>query len=817
MVEGLYKDLKPDGSAEHEQCRVRVNKKDEGKNIHWTIEVAPKGDWGVAEVQYPLLFLPKLKNDYLVLGKRIGERIPISYVTRKGDVLPEWAFRSEMQAVPDLFNKKCSFWGRYPGGEMILQMMAYENDKEGVMIWTPDSEGWVKDFVIARDDLDETCRGKGYRAYLVHFPENTGQKGTGFKSPYPVVTTPYTGGWYTAALIYKDWARKQWWCAQGKIYDRPNTPPWFKELQAWYGVAGNADYILKGLLPAKQLLGNRVFGAQWMNWSRYYSAGTTAAPDFLPASEEKKFQANINLMKDGIYLAPYLMFSRLVPAHEELYARLKGSALVNADGSIPTMYEPITFKIAHNRQRAPLGAWRLIEKTLQYKTDLMEAWEGPLARELIARMKEFPMPPDLLTSQQKLLAEKWGRDDNVIEKLQFFIPCELTCLGDGNYLEYAAAHADKLIKDYQPPIVYFDTFPHTPLPCYNKAHGHPLGYGRHTSRGNRELCVKVLEKNPSIMLACESGAAEYLLDVMHLTYHKGLTGVEYAIPLFATVYQGFLQYNGWWMWPPYERDEDFTSTLAFSTHLGYMPGSGVGGGPIAHLLKLKAPSDDPKIKFFNATIDMRAKNRDYVASGERLCDPIVAGVSPREVRWSRQNGAKYAAKMQLPPVLASRWGKNGEKEKELLLVSNDSAQKQTATVDGHKVDLEPYSWQGLEVKGGGEHKEPGKAEDSKTEPATETVETKSGAYAFGVVMGIDKAQKLLTVESVDSEGKMAVKKVLKLKVAPESKFENVEGLEKLWIGNVVEVYYQKLGDGNEITGTVEKLIYKPEGRKAEEG
>jgi len=196
---------------------------------------------------------------------------------------------------------------------------------------------------------------------------------------------------------------------------------------------------------------------------------------------------------------------------------------------------------------------------------------------------------------------------------------------------------------------------------------------------------------------------------------------------------------------------------------------------------------------------------------------VVEGASPRELHWSFKGG-KYPLKMSLAPVLASRWEKNNEKGKELILVSNDSAQKQAVVVDGHKMDLEPYSWHGLEVKREDERKITGKMTVPLPAAAKGNDEVKATeGYVFGPVLGIDIEKKLLTVESVDSEGNTAVKKTLKFQIMPESKFEAEEGLGKLSIGDMVEVYYQKQGEGQEFTGIVEKIIYKPEGRKPEEG
>jgi len=100
-VQGEYAGLK-DGVGDHLECRVKVFEELGANGVHWRIDVTPKDDSGVAEVQYPMLFLPKLPNDYLVIGRRIGQRLPSSYVGCKGPMLPGWAYRTEIQGIPDL-------------------------------------------------------------------------------------------------------------------------------------------------------------------------------------------------------------------------------------------------------------------------------------------------------------------------------------------------------------------------------------------------------------------------------------------------------------------------------------------------------------------------------------------------------------------------------------------------------------------------------------------------------------------------------------------------------------------------------------------
>jgi len=710
MVRGFYSMLDKNGICEHPECRVKVWQTEKNDGKYWWISVEPKGNWGVAEVRYPIIFLPKLNNDYLVVGRRIGQRLPMSYVERKGEMLPSWAYRNEMRGIPDLFNKKCIFWARWPSGEMTIQILAYENDNEGCMVWTQDSEGWIKDFVLSYE-YEEAYKDKGYRAYIVHFPENTGQKGTGFESPYPVVTTPYKGGWYSAAQIYREWAIKQPWCAKGKIYNRPTTPEWFKNLHLWGGCAGDPAWVSKSNLPIiKEVSGGRCAGAQWMNWSRYFDAGVTSSPQYYPAEAEEEFKKLIGLKNEGIHLAPYFMFSVATAQATDIYSHIASSVIRNADGSIPVMYwhSPFEYYLTKwaPRGRLPEGYIRFVQSIVNYKKDLKDAWSQPLNEELIQRMDNFPMLESERERQKNLLRNNWGKDISIVENIKFYGEWHKTCLAHKPFADFCFEQVEKVMKAYEPDVIYFDTFPHSAIPCYDKEHGHPVGYGRYITHAAHDFCSRILEKYPSLILVCESGAGEHLLDVMHLTYHKSVL-VEYAIPLFSTIYQGYLEYTNWWMWPPYDTTEQFVSALAYSIHLGYMPGGAVAGGIISQLGKDRTTEEincDPKVKFLHKTMDIRNTYRDYVVAGRRLKDPVVSGQTPIEMVWG-QDTAWYEkdkkikvppVRIKLCPVQASKWAKNGDEKKYILLLSNFSSEKQNVVVEGDSIEVEPFSWKVLE-------------------------------------------------------------------------------------------------------------------------
>lgn len=696
LVSGFYKDLDKENTGHHQECTVRISKEEKGERIEWRISVSPKDDWGVAEVRYPMLFLPKLTNDFLVTGTRTGERIPLKELEKKGQNLPWPAFRQECQGVPEFFNKKGIYWSRYPGLSLNLQMIMYENDEQGCMIWTPDNEAWVKDFVLSLD-LDEAHKGQGYRAYIAHFPENTGQKGTVFNSPYPVVTTSYSNGWYAAARVYRKWAVKQWWCSKGKIYDRPSTPAWFKAMHLWGTVT--AYNWIPDQKPIELLAGRTMGTHQMSQWAKYYNCGEIASPDYLPPNDAKRFRSIlVDYFKErNIHQAHYLVFLYICADNGEIYSRYQRSLIKNSDGSNPATFTEFPPKVyLSHTNNLPRDIIRLAERMADFQNRLRKAWNGPLDEALLVELAGFSMDDSLRKAQEKVIRDNWGKDTNVIDRISFCKKDQMVCLADPFYQDACLEVADKMFKDYRAEMVYFDCFPNTALPCYNKTHGHPLGYGRFIAQGNRDLCRRIIEKNPAAILACESGSAEYLMDVMHITYHKGMSRT-FAIPLFASIYQGYLEYSNWWIWPPFHKDEDFTSCFARSLHYGYLPGGAVGGGILSELIRQGCGTEDAKMKFLLAGVDIRRQYRDFIAAGVRLQPPAFEGPPPQELQWYPK-GSSAPEKIKISPIQVSKWARNHEANKGLILISNHSANPYTVTIEGRKIDMAPFSWKGIEVE-----------------------------------------------------------------------------------------------------------------------
>jgi len=682
VVTGLYANLSSNGVAEHPECTVQVFKEMKDNDTRWTISVTPKGDFGVYSVTYPMLYLPRLKDGYLIYPRDMGQKM--EGVFDKGDRPCAAGYNSEGEGKTKV---DAIYYGRYPETEHILQMMLIENEEEGVMIWTQDGEAWAKDFVVSTR-LDAAHKGQGLRLEVIHYPENTGQKGTGFKSPYPVLTTPYKGGWYNAAQIYRAWALKQPWCSKGKIYDRKNTPEWFKKTHFWS--AGGWFYDMeKGFEMHKKTqekLKGRDIGIEFTQWQKYFGE-SFYPPDYFPPHDEPAFKRIIASQAQGLHIGPYVTTFHARSEHY-LYRYLQGWTARDVSGEPYHYYE----QLARQHEIDPYcGA-----DISLFKRELKQAWNGPVNEELINALDCFTMPESERKRYKKHLKVRWGKETNVIDKIVFYGDNHWLCPGYKRVINLHLWLAEQSLGTYGAHMQYFDVFPTPIFPCYDKKHGHPVGYGRWFTKGQHDLCAGILEKHPSAIILTE-GMAEYMLDVIHAYFMKACHILN-GVPLFATIYQGYVEYSafpicgqdyqkGW------EKAEDFVSFTALAIHLGY-----AGGGCIGPQVGLSGyEPDDVRWKFLNDTIDTRLKYRDYIAAGRRLKDPKVEGAAAREVRgWIRPG--REVVPMNLAPVQASKWAKNGDETKGLLLISNASAEKQTVVVDGQKVELEPFAWKGIEIQ-----------------------------------------------------------------------------------------------------------------------
>lgn len=187
------------------EARASLAAEDAG--IRWRVSIPndPESHFSVWSVSFPLIAVPAFDandNNRLALPVRRGVLRPYGPDAPRGAVpLP------------------------YPGPSAKFQFMAAYGavSRRGLYFATDDGEGYSKVFHYANEPRHSAVILK-----TEHLPANRGIPGTGFSSPYSIITSPFQGDWWTAARIYRSWWVNQIWASKGLLQDRGDVPDWMK-------------------------------------------------------------------------------------------------------------------------------------------------------------------------------------------------------------------------------------------------------------------------------------------------------------------------------------------------------------------------------------------------------------------------------------------------------------------------------------------------------------------------------------------------------------------------------------------------------------
>jgi hypothetical protein len=177
----------------------------------------------------------------------------------------------------------------YPSGPLNMQFIAYYTSvaNSGLYLADHDPEGtFVKSFTVANSE------DKWLWIRNVHIPEFSPR--IKMRLPYPVVIGIFEGDWWDAAQLYRSWALKQKWVAQGRIADRNDVSEWLKKsgISAdvftrfwerhsfrWNGPFANVPKIAKAMTKYYEV----PYFLWWRGWEKYGFG--IAPPDYLPPTE----------------------------------------------------------------------------------------------------------------------------------------------------------------------------------------------------------------------------------------------------------------------------------------------------------------------------------------------------------------------------------------------------------------------------------------------------------------------------------------------------------------------------------------------------
>ena len=259
------------GLALHVTLTVRARADD--RFSRWSITLENEAGLRIADVQFP----------FVVASYEIGGSRALLRPVVMGDLLvdpqphglqPDFPFN--WQFHPDNGDTL-----HYPGGT-FAQFLAYYNDRAGLYLACDDTAGNVK-------LIKPLHREPGIRLGIAH----VGDWPAGSRTlEYQVLLGTFTGDWYAAAEIYRQWALEQHWATP--LHRRTDVPAWLLDSPPYITVRPQGildegpvrpveEFLpYEKLLPLLQGVSDRVDSplvAVIMGWER---GGSWIYPDCFP-------------------------------------------------------------------------------------------------------------------------------------------------------------------------------------------------------------------------------------------------------------------------------------------------------------------------------------------------------------------------------------------------------------------------------------------------------------------------------------------------------------------------------------------------------
>jgi hypothetical protein len=198
------------------------------------------------------------------------------------------------------WRKPFGYGGPYPQGWTGMQFFAAYDEKRGTALYVG-----VHDPTAARKDLAANSK-PDERAVTIkcdHPPENMSVAGNSFDMAGRAVWRIFRGDWYDAAVIYRDWVRKEArWMPPLSEDGRQDTAPWMRQLCLWAQTGGDPQSVGPRVKEFARYMGMPV-GFHWYSWHEI--PFDNDYPHYFPA--RKGFaEAVRDMQASGVYVMPYI-------------------------------------------------------------------------------------------------------------------------------------------------------------------------------------------------------------------------------------------------------------------------------------------------------------------------------------------------------------------------------------------------------------------------------------------------------------------------------------------------------------------------------
>ena len=246
--------------------------------IHWTLDVKNgSSEWSVWRVVFPQIAVAQPGNEPRVF-------------------LP----RGPGEVQQGLWQRAYRHQGLYPNGWTAMQFLAaYDQLRTtGLYVATHDSAGSSKDIVVESRPQE--------RAVVFSFDHpapDMGKAANGFTLNGEAVWQLLRGDWYDAAIIYRDWVRKEArWYPKLTAEGRSDTPLWMRELPVWALGGGTPAQCVPAVKAFAKALDLPV-GFHWYNWHQI--PFDNDYPHYFPTKEG--FADGVRELQDaGVKVMPYI-------------------------------------------------------------------------------------------------------------------------------------------------------------------------------------------------------------------------------------------------------------------------------------------------------------------------------------------------------------------------------------------------------------------------------------------------------------------------------------------------------------------------------
>jgi len=480
----------------------------------------------------------------------------------------------------------------YPG-PLSCQVMAYYDGTAGLYLATHDARGSVKRFNCAMGiDLELSI------THLVSAPP-----GQDVKLPYSVAAGLFTGDWYAAAEIYRQWSRTQEWCSR-TLLEREDTPAWVRRggLVTLYDPRARKDGKrrfdpdgLRGFLKTLGDMSGLPVIANNRGWEQH---GQWCGQEYFPPyPDEETFRSDAAIIRER-----------------------GGQGMVMLSGYRWTVEKPQADGALYSSQR------RFDREVRPHATRLAggsEPYIGTSNRTNDWHGTKWAMMCPATEYAKKTIVDAAG-----------------TCVASG----YSIVHFDQVVSG-----------PASSCYCGSSGHGHPPGYGTWMADAMSDLFARirgVCEPLDADFALSMEEPNELFLPWLNLCQSRpnGLTAefpirrpMTRVVPLFSYLYHDYLV--GWIAFYPWRSGGHPTYSLARGFAAGMMPG--------VHWESLQRWPEAQRRDFSKLLLDCcdlyAGEGRDFLVFGKML-KPLALDVPERELNLGKKFG-----KTTVPAVSHSVW------------------------------------------------------------------------------------------------------------------------------------------------------------------